>query len=630
MSLVENIRLDSNQVMYRDITVQEALDRNKFDLATQGISLDSAGLNDLFQRLRGSDTVVTSSTPLTFQIDTDVTLYGSMDLSNCTFNYVGGNVYHRDERESSEYIKSITLTGYPLAERSASITASESLVGWENSLVKITSTEVDLYRLLNGVYSPMYKGEVNYMSRSGELMYTLKNTYNNPVACTLYKLPSTRVRVVTPKFTGAVNRWCINFLRSFTDVECVYDNTLTTVPVDKSIISSSEAFGNTYKLYSSGIPQPDNNSRYFFLSEYILGTTFYKCVVGTGWKSIDGNYCRDTVLQDCNINNLGMHYGCSGVSGYNCNITGGIGIGTGALDERVAFYNSRIPMLGIRNDYGELKGQLIVEGGSIIIPATATGTVRLLDLRQLNITSAGQVQPRPLNLPRVIRINAEIVWSSAVTLDIIAFNNAVLTSAARDFVLPSVISFEGSVFQGQNARFEFAQAYHDASTRTPMQILLTPKVSTCQVQAYLGYFAEYSNSLYWLRANMDMTYNNVTSMSTRSKLEQVGGTVRALRLWSGGTVYASGAVTMQDCVFIWNTNNNISNAGYLRIQNCTFDGGTGTAPVVNTWAHWARGNICYNLVATDSRDVLDKKFLVTTRSGEGGNFTGSELVPYWR
>lgn len=630
MALVENVKLDSTQVMYNAITVKEALDRTQFDLASESIPLNSAGLNALFQRLRGTETVVKSSVPLTFQIDADVTMYGSMDLSSCTFNFVGGNVYHRDERLEAEYVKSFTLTGYPLSERSNTISAIESFVGWENSLVKITSEEIDLYRLLGSTYTAKTKGEVNYLTRLGELAYTLKNTYNSPVTCTLYKLPRTRCSVVTPRFTGTVNRWCINFLRSLTDVVCTYDNSLTTLPVDKSVISSSEVFGNTYKFYSSGVPQPDNNSRYFFLSEFILKTSFNGCVVGTGWKSIDGNYCRDIILNDCTINNLGLHYGCSSVSAYNCSITGGVAVGTGAFDERVAFYNCRVPPIGMRTDYGELKGQLIVEGGSIIVPGNSTGLVDLLTLRQDNVTSTGQVQPRALNMPRVVKISAEIVWPDAVTLNVVSFKNNYSTTSDRNFITSELISFEGSVFQGTTARLEFAQAYHDAGTRQPMQLLLTPGLSKCTVQAYMGYQAQVDNSLWRMRTNMDMQYMNITSMSTRSVLEQIGGYVRALRLWSGSVTYAKGTVIMQDCVFLWNTANNITNAGYLRFQNCTFDGGTGTAPVVNAWAHWARGNVCYNIVATDSRDLLDKRFLVMSRSGDGGNFSGNELTPYWR
>lgn len=558
-----------------------------------------------------------------------------MDLSNLTFNLTGGNVTLADER--TDVSKSFTVINYPLTELSNQLNVSESLDGWDNSLVKITSQEVDLYRYLNGRYDAKMKCEVNLMTKSGNLAYTFKNTYNSGVTCTLYKLPASYITVVLPKFKGAVTKWAFNITRSKVNVYGVVDNNIS-VPVDRSILSSGDTYGVNWHVNMSGVPQPDNNSRYSILMEYTLKHSFLGCTCGSGWRFADGNYCRDVVLRDSVVHSFHLHYGSSGVLVDNSTVKEGVLVGTGAFDEQTRIINSNIMSFGVRIDYGEHKGDIIVKGGSIRVPEGKTGIVDLILCRSDNVLSSGNpVQPRALHLPRKIIVESEIHWPDAVTLNIVSYKNNFKTSVSpilRDFVMPSLIDFTGSVFHGKNARYEYALSYHDATTREVPIVKLTPAYSKgCKVEAYIGYRNEYASCIIGFECNMDIEYKNIVSFNTRSYIKNKGGIVRRFAGYSGGTPYAQGRVGFNETILDWDTGNNLV-AGLLLVESCFIDGtrakGDGSKPVVNAYVHRAANNICYNIVSTDTREVVDKKYRLCSREGEAANFsTGEVIVPEW-
>lgn len=605
--------------------------------ATGGVN-NSAKLNSLFTQYKGKNVTLYSSTSATYTIDTDVTCYGNFDFSNLTFNLSGGKVTYADEREEAQRTKTVTLTGYPLAELTSTLTSSDSLVGWENSLVKIVSpTEVDLYRLLNSVYTPRYKGEVNFMTKPGELAYSLKNTYNDSVTCTLFKLPTKRNKIVLPRFTGQFSRYAFDIQRSLVDVEVVYSNDMGMTTTDTNIFGSSTTYGVNWKLTSAGITQTDNNSRYTVAMEYALKHSFIGCEVGKGWRSIDGNYCRDVTVRDSTIDSFHMHYGCSKILVDNCRIPGGVLAGTGAFDEATQIINSHIGPFGIRTDYGEHKGDFIVRGGSVRIPQDKTGLVDLFLCRSDNVIASGNpVQPRALHLPKNVIIATNIYWPDAVTLNIVSFKNnfKTQTGVLRDFVVPSLVDFSGSTFNGKTARFEWGISYHDATTRDIPVVKLTPAKSTgCKVTAYIGNFGEFASCLYGLECNMDITYMNITSGMSRSYIRNTGGVVRRFVGYSGGTTYMLGSVYFDKVAIDWDTSNNLV-AGFMSVSDSLIDGtrakgGSSSKPIVNSYIHRSANNICYEIVATDTRDVVDKKYLLCSREGGAGNFsTGDIPVSY--
>lgn len=599
------------------------------DISATGGANDSAKLNSLFAQYKGKSVILYSSAAATYTIDSDVTCYGDFDFSNLTFNLSGGKVTYADEREEAQRTKTITLTGYPLVELTSTLTSSDSLTGWENSLVKIVSpTEVDLYRLLNSVYTPRYKGEVNFMTKAGELAYSLKNTYNDTVTCTLFKLPTKRNKIVLPRFTGQFSRYAFDVQRSLVDVEVVYSNDMGMTATDSNIFGSSTTYGVNWRLTSAGITQADNNSRYTVAMEYTLKHTFIGCEVGKGWRSIDGNYCRDVVVRDSNLDSFHMHYGCSKILVDNCRIPGGVLVGTGAFDESTQIINSHIGPFGVRTDYGEHKGDFIVRGGSVRIPEGSSGLVDMILCRCDNVIASGNpVQPRTLHLPKNIIVQTNIYWPSAVTLNILSFKNNFKTqlSPLRDFNMPSLIDFTGSTFNGSVARFEWALSYHDATTRSPTLIKLTPAASNdCSVSAYVGYQAEYASCLYALETNMDVTFMNITSGMSRSYIKVANGTIRRFVGYSGSITYMQGSVYFDKSYIPWVTANNFV-SGFMSVSECLMDGTAAGTPTVNTYVHRSANNISYNIVATDSRDTVDKKYLLCSRSGAAGNFVTGEI-----
>lgn len=600
------------------------------DISATGGANDSAKLNSLFAKYKGKSVTLYSSAADTYTIDSDVTCYGNFDFSNLTFNLTGGKVIYADEREEAQRTKTITLTGYPLVELTSTLASSDSLTGWENSLVKIVSpTEVDLYRLLSSVHTPKYKGEVNFMTKSGELAYSLKNTYNDPVTCTLFKLPTKRNKIVLPRFTGQFSRYAFGIQRSLVDVEVVYFNDMGMTATDSNIFGSSTTYGVNWKLTSAGITQTDNNSRYTISMEYALKHSFIGCEVGKGWRSIDGNYCRDVVVRDSNLDSFHMHYGCSKILVDNCRIHGGIGIGTGAFDEATQIINSHIGPFGIRADYGEHKGDFIVRGGSVRIPQDETGLVDLFLCRSDNVIASGNpVQPRALHLPKNVIIATNIYWPDAVTLNIVSFKNSFKTqnSPLRDFVMPDVIDFTGSTFNGKTARFEWALSYHDAANRAMTLVKLTPAKSTgCEVTAYVGYLTEAASCLYALETNMYVTFMNITSGMSRSYIKVTNGTIRRFVGYSGSITYMQGSVYFDKSYIPWDTANNFV-SGFMSVSDCLIDGTAAGTPKVNSYVHRSANNISYNIVATDSRDTVDKKHLLCSRAGAAGNFVTGEIT----
>ncbi len=604
-----------------------------YDISVESGDRNSDQLNSVFAAFKNTNVKIYSSEPLTFVIDKETTLYGDFDLSNCIFNMTGGKIIYSDEREPTAYIKNFTPVTYPLNELTSALSFNESTTGWDNSLVKMSGTELDLYRLLGSTFTPKYKGEVNLLTKGSELAYTFKNTYNSSLTCTLYKLPVRRTVIVLPKLSGTFSGTAVDIKRSMVDVRINYDNTLGTTPINSAIFGSSNTYGVNWYLCSSGITQPDAESRYTLTLDFTLKHSFFSTVVGKGWRSIDGNYSRDTVVRDCTIDSFNLHYGSSKVLIDNCRIINGTAFGTGAFDESTQIINSDIGPFGIRSDYGEHKGDFIVKGGSVRIPSDKTGLVDLFTCRCDNVVSTGSpVQPRALNLPKNVFISTNIYWPDAVTLNIVSFKNNFKTqnSILRDFIMPGVIDFSGSTFNGKNARFEWAISYHDATTREISIIKLTPSKSTgCKVTAYVGYQAEYASCLYGLECNMDITYMNFTSGMSRSYIRHNGGVLRRFVSYSGGTTYMLGSVYFDKMALDWDMNNNLV-SGLMSVSDCLIDGtrakgSSSTKPVVNSFVHRSANNICHEIISNDSRDVVDKKYALCSREGAPGNFSKDEI-----
>ncbi|EPY1191897.1 hypothetical protein ACW9QU_000663 [Proteus mirabilis] len=573
-------------------------------------------LNSIFEEFKDKNVTFYSSISIEFLIDKETTLYGNFDLSNCIFNLNGGRVNYNDER--NDYVTKIELTGYPLKELSKKITSLESFIGWENSLVKITSNEVDLYRYLNGEYTPKYKGETNFHSKNGDLLYSLKNEYNNPVDCYLIKLPTRRNKIKLPQFIGVVNRWAFNIQRSLVDVYSRYDNTLTSVPDNHSILSSGDTYGVNWCVNMTGIDKPNNNSRYSILMEYVLKHRFIDSTCGKGWRVIDGNYCRDISIEGCNFDSISFHYGSSKIRIEN-SIIPNSSFGTGAHDESVDIINSTIKRTGVRADYGELKGDFNIIGGKVIIN-DESGTHGFFTCYPGNVTK-DKKQPRILHLPKTIKIKTSFYWSMNVILNLIELkNNFIISEEYDQFLMPNIIDFDDCVFMGNNASLIFTTSSHSKTT-----IRLNTTLSNAIFTMNFGFSGATFN--YDLISNADIIFRGAIYGSNKSEIHLKNGVTRGMILKSSGASTYNGALFMQSQKYVIpeNGNHNLSCNGITFFNEVTFDGTNyknknGNKPIINVWANSSTGNIAINAKSTDSRDVLDKKTLICPREDEAGNF----------
>lgn len=90
-----------------------------------------------------------------------------------------------------------------------------------------------------------------------------------------------------------------------------------------------------------------------------------------------------------------------------------------------------------------------------------------------------------------------------------------------------------------------------------------------------------------------------------------------------------GSVYFDKSLIDWDSSNNLV-SGLMSVSDCLIDGtrakGTSSSkPVVNTFVHRSANNICHEIIATDSRDVVDKKFALCSREGAAGNFSTGEI-----
>ncbi|HGW5665120.1 TPA: hypothetical protein ACNINW_001497 [Proteus mirabilis] len=579
-------------------------------------------LNSIFEEFKGKNVTLYSSLSIEFNIDKETTLYGDFDLSNCIFNLNGGRVNYNDER--NDYVKKIELTGYPLKELSKKITSLESFIGWENSLVKITSNEVDLYRYLNGEYTPKYKGETNFHSKNGDLLYSLKNEYNNPVDCYLIKLPARRNKIKLPQFIGVVNRWAFNIQRSLVDVYSRYDNTLTSVPDNHSILSSGDTYGVNWFVNMAGIEQSNNNSRYSILMEYVLKHKFIDSTCGKGWRAIDGNYCRDISIEGCNFDSVSFHYGSSKIRIEN-SIIPNSSFGTGAHDESVDILNSTIQRTGVRSDYGELKGDFNIIGGKVIAPELS-GVHGLFTCYPGNVTK-DKKQPRILHLPKKIRISTNICWSNETTLNLVEFRNNFYNDGSYDyFYMPEVFDISGCILDGVNATFELTTDT-GINENNFINLVLTPLSSektklSIKIGRNIGVYNYNIRSSINMEFGSNIIYGSKDCSFTAEKCS-VGGMILSS---SGNSTYL-GYMSLSKLEYIIpeSGNHNLSCDGFTFFNEVTFNGTkymnkNGNKPIINVWANSSKGNIAINAKSTDSRDVLDKKTLICPREGEAGNF----------
>ncbi len=584
------------------------------------------------------------------------------DLSGATFLMASGaRLYVDDERQ--DY--SITLTGDDVVM--AEMTEQTSILPlidptlletWKNSFVLIESTELDLWRNNGGQWSAYNKHTVSVMGDDGKLSYTLNHTYTQKTGLkiTLFKLPSSRRRFRCPQFEIAANDVgeFVTVRRSFSNI-----TDFAVMPESEAFTEYKSSFGFD-KVYDVKLEDPAScglglsNTVYYDVYCYkSCHLTIDNADMFTGWKSIDGSYSRDITVKDSVIDSIDMHYGCSGISLLNSTIGGGgMKFGTGARDEAVLIDGCDIlhygnSLVGMRPDYGELKGDFILQNSTVSVKGDNSpgNVIDFLSFFSLNVFTSGGANPsqsRALVLPRKIVVD-NVTLRTKAQVYLLATNRSSndVTTAEKNHVMPQLIRFNNINIEGAaKVMLPWKIAYHDADSRSPTKIELE-NIHGSPVELDFGHSVYPDQTLFDLyseKTTVEAVGKKVFGHE-RSMLKLRHATIhRGLDTVEQGSYY-KGYLDYDDLTINIIDSTQMALAGNLkRFTNCLVDASeyrmlTGEKFNFNSRARIAHGNTAidatYNIA---ENDPTTGSVAVIPKEGQERNFehdAEGNLVPTW-
>ncbi|HCH5589231.1 TPA: hypothetical protein NKZ51_004584 [Vibrio parahaemolyticus] len=598
----------------------------------------------------------------TLLIDGELHSLVESDLSGSTFLMSSGaRLYIDDERE--DY--SIELTGDDVVMgEMTELTSILPLVDktlldtWKNSFVVIESTELDLWRCNGGQWSACNKHTVSVMGDDGKLSYTLNHTYTQKTGLkvTLYRLPKSRRRFRCPQFeiaTNDVNEF-VTVRRSFTNV-----SDFAVMPANEEFTEYKSSFGFD-KVYDVKLIDPAScglglsNVVYYDVYCYkSCHLTIDNADMFTGWKSIDGSYSRDITVKDSVIDAIDMHYGCSGISLLNSTIGGGgLKFGTGARDEAVLIDGCDIlhygnSLVGMRPDYGELKGDFIIKNSTLSVKGgnAPSDVVDFLSFFSLNVFTSGgdnPAQPRALVMPRKIVVdNVTLRTKAQVYLLATNRNDSSVTTADKNHVMPDLIDISNLFVEGAaKVMLPWKIGFHDADTRTPTKIRLS-KIHGSPIELDFGHDVDPDQTVF------DFAAENTTVEAVGKK---VFGHERAMFKLQHGTIhrgvdtveqgkYYKGQLDYDDLTInVIDSTQVALSGGFKRFTNCIVDASqyrqlTGEKFNFNSRARIAHGNTAIDATYSIADfDPSTGSIAVIPKEGQERNFehdVDGNLVPTW-
>ncbi|HCH5589177.1 TPA: hypothetical protein NKZ51_004530 [Vibrio parahaemolyticus] len=598
----------------------------------------------------------------TLLIDGDLHSLVESDLSGSTFLMsTGGRVYIDDEREGY----SVELSGDDVVM--AEMTELNSILPlvdqtlwetWKNSFVVIESTELDLWRCNGGQWSAYNKHTVSVMGDDGKLSYTLNHTYTQKTGLkiTLYKLPKSRRRFRCPQFEIASNDVgeFVTVRRSFSNV-----SDFAVMPSNEQFTEykSSLGFDTAYdvKLIDPascglGLSNVVYYDVYLYKSCHI---TIDNADMFTGWKSIDGSYSRDITVKDSVIDAIDMHYGCSGISLLNSTIGGGgLKFGTGALDESVLIDGCDIlhygnSLVGMRPDYGELKGDFIIKDSTISVKGydSPSDVVDFLSFFSLNVFSSGDLNPsqvRPLRLPRKIVVdNVTLRTKAQVYLLATNRNAGDVTTIEKDHVMPDLIDISNLTIEGAaKVMLPWKIGFHDASSRNITKIRLS-NIHGSPIELDFGNGTDPDQTVFDFAAEKTTVeaVDKKVFGHERSVLKLQHGTIHRGVDTAEQSLSYKGKLDYDDLTINVIDSTQVSLVGgFKRFTNCIVDASkykelTGTKFNFNSRARVAHGNTAIDATySIADADPSTGAVAVIPKEGQERNFEYNEtgdLVPTW-
>jgi hypothetical protein len=312
---------------------------------------------------------------------------------------------------------------------------------------------------------------------------------NAIVKITLRKLPSKRLRFIAPELMinkVRDNRPVLSVRRDLTDIIGL---TMTRKVKATGYYALTHCFrcydvtfqGASYPGY--GVPNnaPPNTPdvRYDCILDKALKVRFDSINSSTGWKTIDGNNSRDIVVTNSVIDGFHGHFNIADVLVTGCTIANqGLSFGTGSADSSITvrdckFLTRTNTPLGIRADFGELRGAFIVENCIFNLRDSTGNSNDITILSLIDSAIYRQDQPDWYSLPSSIVLH-DIVIRSKGHCRLIAVNSGNIYGPEKRLAAPCSLDIDGveATDVGGELRLSYNFIPYDAGTAAPVSIRL--------------------------------------------------------------------------------------------------------------------------------------------------------------
>ncbi|MGN8343710.1 hypothetical protein ACLEJQ_08895 [Pseudomonas sp. SMV71] len=438
------------------------LDVRDFGAVGDGVTDDSRAFQQCSDAAYLENKAISASGQ--FLIKQRVMIYTDVDFTRAHLIMDSGGIAileHPDQRKQQtlsvakgDFVPArLTYLGTDLS----STLPNDTIEQYAESFVVVSSDDIYIYR--NGDRNaPQKKSTVTLMTKYGRLVYPLSFDYSrsSTVTIKLRKLPRNRLRIKAPSMEvqGPVTFPIFQVSRDLVEViglRCICRNFDDTY---YALTSCSDCYGVSFQganLPGYGWPayQPGVSSKaiYDVILNKCLNISFANIAGNTGWKTIDGNNVRNISVVDSELEAFHCHFNAQDIEVRNCVFHGkGCSFGTGSDDSVIRILDCKFmtrswSALGMRTDYGELRGTLVVENCTFqFVDKAQTRTTCILVLEDSAIRLTDQ--PETYALPSNIFIRNIKIFSKEAC-ELISFSTEDHYTAQRKLLPPRNISIQG-------------------------------------------------------------------------------------------------------------------------------------------------------------------------------------------
>lgn len=531
---------------------------------------------------------------------------------------------------------------------------SDIIDEYAESFVVVSSDDIYIFR--NGDRNaPQKKSTVTLMTKYGRLVYPLSFDYSGSATVTikLRKLPQSRLRIEAPSIEvkGPVTFPIFQINRDLVDVigfRCIcktFDDTYY------ALTSCSDCYDVSFygvNLPGYGWPayQPGISPKaiYDVILNTCLKMSFSNISGNTGWKTMDGNNVRNVSVADSELEAFHCHFNAQDIQIRNCVFHGkGCSFGTGSDDSVIEILDCKFmtrswSALGMRTDYGELRGTLIVENCTFQFvdkAQTRTTCILVLDDSAIRLVD----QPETYALPSNILIRNIKIFSKQAC-ELISFPTEDHYNNQRKLLPPRNINISGvdaTTAQG-GISFDYAFLPFNGADSDVVNIRLE-KIRMPPSRGFIlrvgAADTRQSKVHFCLKViDVDAVYGFLMG-SKKSEIHIRDSSATRLRCYWGGHAQLK-SLSLDNVVVKIGSNyndNDISldtpQVGFVSVVDCVFDASAYKAATGNTLslgsstAHRSSNNVaieCYGSHDNENFDSLGRKPIIPGL-GRPSNYT---------